>query len=142
VIADMMEKDPAKRMQTAAECVERLSVWAKGSGPHARRLRSAWSPPPLPSDVREKEETGDFDLRDAEAASPAGPHGQLPGEETHGGGRDITAPLPSPSQSDSSILTPARSPWATVLITTAIAVPLALFAGSVMMWLFLRILGG
>jgi serine/threonine protein kinase len=140
VIADMMEKDPAKRMQSAAECVERLSVWAKGSGPNARSLRSAWSPPPLPNDSGEKGDTAEFELRDAEFAEGSSPPGSLPGEETHSGGRDITSPLPSLSQSDSMIYVAPKLKWAAILITIAITTPLAMFVGAVMMWLFLQLL--
>lgn len=142
VIADMMEKDPAKRMQTAAECVERLSVWAKGSGPSGRSLRSRWSPPPLPSDSGEKQDTADFDLREAESSGATSSQGPFAGEETHSGGRDITAPLPAHGLSDSTVIAPIASTKAAVLIAVAIAAPLAMFAGAVMMWLFLKILGG
>lgn len=141
IIADMMEKDPAKRMQTAAECVERLSVWAKGSGPHGRSLRGAWSPPPLPSDAVKTDDTADFDLRDVDGSSGTSASGNSAGDETHSGGRDVTAPLPSLNGSDSAVYAAPRTPWAAVLIALAIAVPLAMTVGALVMWLFLRIAG-
>jgi serine/threonine protein kinase len=51
VIADMMEKDPAKRIQTAAEVVQRLEPWASEVSPiPSRQLsRSPWTAAPLPT---------------------------------------------------------------------------------------------
>jgi serine/threonine protein kinase len=130
VIADMMEKDPAKRMQTAAEAVERLSVWAKSSGPHPRTMRTTWSPPPLPSETAADQDTGDFELRDAEIA----------GEETQSGVRDVTKPLPTAAGSETTVYVAPRIPWAAVLIALAIAVPLSLAVGAALMAIFLKLL--
>ncbi len=132
VIADMMEKDPAKRMQTAAEAVERLSVWAKGVGPHPRTLRTTWSPPPLPGDVAVEQDTTDFELREVESAG---------GEDTHSGVRDITAPLPTAMYADVAVHLAPRIPWAAVLIALAIAVPFSLAIGAGLMAISLWLIG-
>ena len=51
VIADMMEKDPTKRIQDCAEVVTRLEAWAIQAGPlHPQSApKSFWMPPPLPT---------------------------------------------------------------------------------------------
>src|SRR5260221_13728811 len=48
VIADMMEKDPKARVQTAAEVVARLELWAGEAAPITPRsnLRSPWAAAP------------------------------------------------------------------------------------------------
>ncbi len=55
VIADMMEKDPSKRIQTCSEVVGRLEPWAIQAGPmHTQSTpKSFWMPPPLPTQVEE-----------------------------------------------------------------------------------------
>jgi serine/threonine protein kinase len=57
LIADMMEKDPARRIQTAAEVAMRLESWiapnpTKLPQPQGRVPR--WSPPPIPSSGRDE----------------------------------------------------------------------------------------
>jgi len=52
LIADMMEKDPAKRIGSAAEVADRLAVWCEGGlQPVSSNLgRSPWTPAPPPSE--------------------------------------------------------------------------------------------
>ncbi len=49
-IADMMEKDPARRIQSAAEVAERLEPWINAEAEVVDRPidRQAWTPPPPP----------------------------------------------------------------------------------------------
>ena len=51
IIADMMDKDPSKRIQTCAEVAARLEPWAIDSSQitQPRMSRSPWSAPPPPS---------------------------------------------------------------------------------------------
>jgi eukaryotic-like serine/threonine-protein kinase len=51
IIAEMMDKDPKKRIQTCAEVAARLEPWAVGSAQitQPRMSRSPWSSPPPPS---------------------------------------------------------------------------------------------
>ena len=56
IIADMMEKDPRKRISSAAEVAARLEPWAAESyqlGP-ATMPRSPWMAPPLPSHAADR----------------------------------------------------------------------------------------
>jgi eukaryotic-like serine/threonine-protein kinase len=51
IIAEMMDKDPSKRMQTCAEVAARLEPWASDSSQitQPRMSRGPWSSPPPPS---------------------------------------------------------------------------------------------
>jgi len=51
IIADMMEKDPSARVQTAAEVAARLEPWASDymALPSQPMTKSPWMPPPLPT---------------------------------------------------------------------------------------------
>ncbi len=50
IIAEMMEKDPKKRIQTCAEVAARLEIWATSSMPLSQSTltRSPWMAPPPP----------------------------------------------------------------------------------------------
>ena len=65
VIADMMEKDPVLRIQTAADVVLRLEPWAAIDGPIvSQSTRSRWLPPPVPTgeDIGDTTEIEDVPL--------------------------------------------------------------------------------
>ena len=51
ILAEMMEKDPEKRIQTCADVVTRLEPWAIQAGPLLTQPEapSFWTPPPLPT---------------------------------------------------------------------------------------------
>jgi serine/threonine protein kinase len=57
IIADMMEKDPKARIQSAAEVVARLEPWASDAGPIPtyQLAKSRWAPPPIPTDSETQE---------------------------------------------------------------------------------------
>lgn len=137
VIADMMEKDPRARIQSAAEVVARLEQWAGEATPIASRtsIRSPWSAPPLPGspDV-EKESLADTDGGEASASSAEGS-----GTQAVQG----TAPIPTGSQETVPIRTrsrplpvvpplgpPGLSPTEIIVRTLIIAVPLSMLAGA------------
>ena len=63
IIADMMEKDPATRIQSAAEVVARLEPWASEDLvlPSQRMSKSPWMPPPLPTGLDEFDQMRDTD---------------------------------------------------------------------------------
>ena len=65
IIADMMEKDPAKRVGSCAEVVSRLEPCAETleSLPARQMVRSPWSSPPLPGQEELLEEGEEFDSR-------------------------------------------------------------------------------
>ena len=137
VIADMMEKEPAKRTQTAEEVATRLGVWALGDGPVPQRLRTfAWAPPPLPASGEEKQETADLDADIFEGPAQAGQStSPLAGQDTS---RSESFPPSTPAPRSRAAL---FSPWAYIMLTAGVAIPLAMCAGAVLMYVFLRILG-
>ena len=136
VIADMMEKEPAKRIQSAEEVASRLAMWSANEGPTPQRMRSfTWMPPPLPSG-EDDQETADLDAdifegpsQSVQSTSP------LSGQDTS---RSESFP--------STTIQPARatpaSPWATVMLTAGITIPIAMCLGAVLMYVFLRLLVG
>ena len=65
IMADMMEKDPHNRIQTAAEVAARLEPWAREAAPlpSQQLTKSPWMPPPLPTDA------DDDQLQDTDAGS-------------------------------------------------------------------------
>ncbi len=75
IIADMMEKDPSARMQSASEVCSRLEPWASDavSLPSQRLTKSPWMPPPLPTgsdDMEQLHDTngGGYDAEEAESS--------------------------------------------------------------------------
>jgi serine/threonine protein kinase len=63
IIADMMEKDPAERIQSAGDVVTRLEPWASEelALPSQRMSKSPWMPPPLPTGLDEFDQMRDTD---------------------------------------------------------------------------------
>ncbi|MDB4331818.1 serine/threonine protein kinase [bacterium] len=59
VIADMMEKDPMRRIQSAAEVAERLEPWVSVDGPVVDLPieRQVWTPPPPPKEPSQLRES-------------------------------------------------------------------------------------
>lgn len=67
VIADMMEKDPASRIPTAAEVAARLEPWATEIGVSPAPLtKSPWTPPPLPTGAEDSSQDTDSSRVDSE----------------------------------------------------------------------------
>ncbi|MDA8743720.1 serine/threonine protein kinase [Rubripirellula amarantea] len=126
VIADMMEKDPARRIPSAAEVAERLEPWANaGMAPIApatdlSEQRQSWTPPPPPNEPSQ--------LREPREIIDASGSGAVNGE--------TEAALHEWSESSypSGIgLQTSSRPSHTVAIAIAlsIAVPLSLLAGAI-----------
>jgi len=63
VIADMMEKDPTARVQTAAEVATRLEPWSAEASllPTKQTTKSPWTLPPVPSNAGVEGELSDTD---------------------------------------------------------------------------------
>lgn len=144
-IADMMEKDPAARIQTAAEVVSRLEAWAEESAPilSQQLTKSPWMPPPLPTE-------DDSDLQDTHVGSDAHDEGDSRGSSTSqvsqstanvvSGGqetrriRQITPPpLPRRKQAKVSMRT-------TLLIALGISVPLSMLVGALLTYAVIMLL--
>ncbi len=66
IIADMMEKEPATRIQSAAEVAARLETWAEDASPIPAdpMSKSPWLPPPLPTGEDVDSELQDTDPGD------------------------------------------------------------------------------
>lgn len=75
LIADMMEKDPTIRIQTATEVAARLQPWTDEAVavPSEPMVKSRWMPPPLPTGVDELEQISDtsegsYDAQDSQSS--------------------------------------------------------------------------
>lgn len=122
VIADMMEKDPARRIQTAAEVAERLDPWACAASQWVDRPidQPAWTPPPPPqepSQLRLAPDSGDPIHSGGLADSGSGPG-------------DRGASLPSDWGVEAPPQTAGNS-FLPVALALAIAVPASLLVGAV-----------
>ncbi len=119
LIADMMEKDPAKRIATAAEVAERFLAWCDdGFQPvGGNSLRSPWTPAPPPSEPIAMTMAPEFigvGLDDQRS------------EQSFG---SVVAPPPIPVSSLD--LLPKRSIAMPIAISLAIAAPIFLLIGAV-----------
>lgn len=145
IIADMMEKDPKKRIQTAEDVVNRLRPWATDSQPlrSKQMTKSPWMSPPLPTGSIEEDlgvpmqDTGSATYDPAEfSGSGADSASQISqGTSPVGSGSqetyrmpDVKPPLP-PLLSFETTEEPQLSKTACVLIALSIAVPVAIGIG-------------
>ncbi len=139
IIADMMEKDPAARMQTAAEVCLRLEPWASDSValPSQPMTKSPWMPPPLPTG-REELETQDTNGPGYEADEPESSRGSSQWSQG-------TDPLGASGQDTLRIRAARRRkpplalvyPYSysrdlTVPVALAVSIPVSLLAGIVL----------
>jgi serine/threonine protein kinase len=105
LIGDMMEKDPANRIQSAAEVAARLAPWASENSPlgHEQMTRSRWMPEPPPADESDEDHDHTSNLERSEASDAMGESSfGTPGVDNTftGWGRDDTqsdAPPPPPT---------------------------------------------
>ena len=156
IIADMMEKDPSKRISSAAEVVARLEPWVTETPAAVSHpmTKSPWMSPPLPTASVEPEadlgiqlrDTGsatydpaDFSPGETESASQIS-QGTSPvgGQET----RKITdrrRPLPPLLPMEDEPET-ELSRTACVAITMAVAIPVALIMGGIIGFVLGRLL--
>ncbi|QDU30869.1 Serine/threonine-protein kinase PrkC [Anatilimnocola aggregata] len=147
VIADMMEKDPTKRIQTCDEVVARLEQWAGDLSPIAtpKVASSPWTTQALPviEDDRSKGDGAqDTDASDHSVSSSApGQFSQVTGSLA-GGSQDTTTLSKSHHKSSSVFgfhFTPPANPASIVLLTLAVSVPISMALGalvaSFLLWL-------
>jgi serine/threonine protein kinase len=122
VIADMMEKDPARRIKTAAEVAERLEPWCESAMDLIDRPieRQAWTPPPPPhepSQIRELPELPES----ANSGALSESYSEVP----------LSAPsMPGEWDLDNSP-PPSRGAGMPIAITLALAVPISLLIGAI-----------
>lgn len=135
VIADMMEKDPKNRLQTAGEVVARLEPWSRDSSPlRSQQLtKSPWMPPPLPMGDEGLEETNansdaydDIDSRAGSTSQVSQSTGALDSnnQETYPIRRIVPPPLVHHRRG------PRRSTFRAVAIALAISIPLSMLFGA------------
>ncbi len=140
VIADMMEKDPEKRMESCDEVIQRLEPWTAATGPSARTLlTSPWMVPPPPA-------VGDF----AQQETVESPQGDYEADSIS----QVTDPMSSSLEDTKRMRTRSGAPpipqpdpdpefsvAARVVLALSIAVPLAMLAGAVLMYVLLEMTG-
>ncbi|TWT76247.1 Serine/threonine-protein kinase PknB [Planctomycetes bacterium CA13] len=131
VIADMMEKDPSKRIQSASEVVERLEPWSMTALEFVDRPidRRPWMPPPPPKEPAPPREY----YRDSGSDHSESAHSsELSHSDARSGAMAIPSVPGSMSNSSSDFKTAARpSLLVPIALTLALAVPLSLLAGAI-----------
>ena len=125
IIADMMEKDPSRRIQSAAEVAERLEPWASGASTELVDLpieRQAWTPSPPPQEPWQLRETPDL----PELPSSSG------ALSTSGAYSDSISVPPLPDDwSPEPPFSRRPSHAIPIAIALAVAVPISLLAGAI-----------
>jgi eukaryotic-like serine/threonine-protein kinase len=145
VIADMMEKDPRARIQTAGEVTTRLEPWARESLEiiPQQRTKSPWMPPPLPTgmDLEDLQDTNTGSDASGEGDGRTGSPSQTSqgtdpaasaGQETQRMRRVVPPPLPRDRP-------PLASVSHGVLITLAITVPVSLLLGALLAFVLITL---
>lgn len=147
IIADMMEKDPQKRIPDAAEVATRLEPWAGSPDAVAvgRLGKSPWLPPPPPSDAEAPpaiEPQEDWQSRQESSFSRARYQGATmeaswPQHETDTG--HSTPPLPQTESTTSPTETKsAMSSSMLIGLALAVALPPAILIGAIIGFLIHR----
>lgn len=144
IVADMMEKDPKARIQSAAEVVARLEQFAGEASPIAPRsgIRSPWSAPPLPSGTDEDKEILD-DTDGGEHSASA----EVSNSQMSQGTTPVASGETTPLRSSRSRMLPLSSaslvgltPAEIVTRTLLVSIPLSMLAGATIaalaFWLF------
>lgn len=128
-IADMMEKDPSRRIQSAAEVAARLEPWITSGlsvAPDANtasQSRNAWLPPPPPHEPSQ--------LRDSLRTS-AHESSQESGSGGISRGSDPSTLMPVVPDWETSVgPSPRRSHTLAIAIALSIAVPISLLVGAI-----------
>jgi len=140
----MMEKDPSVRIQSMAEVVARLEPWAADASPllSQQMVRSRWMPAPLPTSSDDEglsgiNETGsaDFNIDELvtseQSSISGGSQGtfNITGQDTRSSSDSEPPPPPLVTPYGTPQNASAQSPLTIILITSAVAVPISLFAG-------------
>ena len=123
IIADMMEKDPALRIQSMTEVVTRLEPWASETAivPSLHLTKSRWTPPPVPTEIDEQDTHDGEDLRNDNSGGQASQATHsVAGQETR-----VRPPMPPPLPKQNDQPTNHEA----VIGALCIAVPVALAVG-------------
>ena len=142
LIADMMEKDPADRIQSMSEVAARLEPWSSGSDVLPQQMsRSPWASPPVPAGSVEDDlgmslkDTGSATFSAIDFVAVEGESSSQLSQGTNGlssASQDTLAPAPPPIISADAVeLDGQLSRTACVAIALAIAIPVSLFIGGI-----------
>ncbi len=124
IIADMMEKDPGRRIQSSAEVAERLEPWSSA----ATELvdlpidRQSWTPPPPPQEPSQIRET-------TELTDRVGSSGAL--GASAGYSDSLSMPSIPEDWTPESPPTRRSSHTLAIAIALALAVPISLLVGAI-----------
>ncbi len=145
IIADMMEKDPRKRIASAAEVAARLEPWAidaVGVGT-VSAMRSPWMSPPPPLNEEDKSDARPAELPDISDSSFDAP--RTKDQSTDGGQSSRTVAERSLPMSGSGLSDPVVAPFnppptsmntgMIIALTVAICLPPALLVGAILGYL-------
>lgn len=143
IIADMMEKDPAERIQTAGEVAARLEPWAIGAvlSTSHHMVKSPWMPPPFPTGNED-----DF-LQDTDAGSEVSDIG----DSKHGSTSQVsqaTDPVASANQETKRMRAVTPPPLRrrgrdrtaqlrTLAIVLTITIPISMLIGALVTFLMM-----
>jgi eukaryotic-like serine/threonine-protein kinase len=152
VIADMMEKDPKTRIQSAAEVVSRLEQFADVAAPLGERMtvKSPWSSAPLPSAPDDERTEPGQDSEGSQLSiglsGSADASASQASQGTLSAAAQETSPLkplrPRPGSLPGEAGTEPLSIPMVVALTLAISIPLAMVAGALIATVALRMFGG
>ena len=141
LIADMMEKDPQHRIQSAAEVVDRLKPWCDRTPTIVADVTTApsrWTRPGIERDERDDtvDDFGDVGIPDKDASADGqGSQGTFPlvssSHETDDG-RPMSTPVPPPT--DGELHQSANKKLKQAL---AVAIPVSFAIGVLVTWLVL-----
>jgi serine/threonine protein kinase len=144
LIADMMEKDPQHRIQSAAEVVQRLAPWVESNTelPHPDNARMHWHAPPIP--VSHRDETIDDlgELTPSTTPPHAEPTGSVAAAPAAAARPAIVVNRPPASPAVGSKLTLDDAGAATrkaVVRALAIAIPTAMAVGGLFTYVILEL---
>ncbi len=134
VIAEMMEKNPANRIQSAGEVARRLEIWAGRAEPLPAQppTRSPWMPAPVPASNEEDMQAtleGSYDSLEYDSASQSGSQmsqwtDSVSSQETKERSRRRAPLLPMTDDADER---PRR--FSPMFIALAVAIPVSVLFG-------------
>ena len=153
VLADMMEKDPSKRIQSAAEVAERLEPWSAHAldevvdrpiHPHS------WTPPPPPKEPAQHSESSDgnegsnsgglqsgsmgapaFDTAPQQSTDPSARSSQ----SRSGRAESLMPPMPGGLERGDTSPGKTTQSWMPIALALAIAIPISLLIGAIIGYL-------
>jgi serine/threonine protein kinase len=145
IIADMMEKDPTARIQSAAEVAARLEIWAGDAGQltSQRMTRGPWmEPPPTGVDVDGLLPPDPTDLNQQDTSQAGSGENTNQSEAMRSGGLDSprTNILPHSATAASDLNAAQRTQRERYLValTVAVVLPPALLIGAILGFLAFR----